>query len=381
MARIDVPYLKLRDGRPRWEPGPRLRDAGYKGRDLKDEGGRWLSIEAAVAVAREINAAVANDQAGGRQPRPRQGVRRATRSCEALADQWLKSADFSKLGPRTRRDYVRKLAVFLAEFGDAPVAAVTKPQLVGWWQEMYSGRGHHMATGTLAVASSMLSYAELIGWRDEGTNPALKMRRPRPDARLVLWLPAEIDALLAAADTLQVPSIGDAIIIGLHTGQRQGDVLAMPPRLFEEGRIKLRQFKRGALIDAPLTNACATRVEGVRARWRASGIATRETIVARDGDGAPYLADHFRAEFARVRTKAAETMPDVAGKRFQDLRDTAVTRLALAGCTMPEIGAITGHAQPTIAAVMRHYLVQSPAMADAAISKLEAWMQREGIAR
>lgn len=44
--------------------------------------------------------------------------------------------------------------------------------------------------------------------------------------------------------------------------------------------------------------------------------------------------------FRAVRCRVATDMPDVAEKQFLDLRDTAVTRLALAGCTVPEIRAI-----------------------------------------
>jgi hypothetical protein len=66
--------------------------------------------------------------------------------------------------------------------------------------------------------------------------------------------------------------------------------------------------------------------------------------------------------------------PSVADKRFQDLRDTAVTRLALAGCELPKIAAITVHSLTSITAIIKHYPVLQPAMADAAIAKLSAWL-------
>ena len=64
----------------------------------------------------------------------------------------------------------------------------------------------------------------------------------------------------------------------------------------------------------------------------------------------------------------------------QDLRDTAITRLALASCTAMEIHAITGHDLETIHRVMKHYLARTDALADAAITKLKTWMNDEGIA-
>jgi hypothetical protein len=59
MTAARVPYLKWRAGRPRWEPGPLLRKRGFKGIDLKDEAGAWLSREASKHLARDINAKLA----------------------------------------------------------------------------------------------------------------------------------------------------------------------------------------------------------------------------------------------------------------------------------------------------------------------------------
>lgn len=52
-----VPNFFWRNGRPRWIASPRLRTAGFVGRDLKGEDGQWLGLEAAMTAAAEINAA------------------------------------------------------------------------------------------------------------------------------------------------------------------------------------------------------------------------------------------------------------------------------------------------------------------------------------
>jgi len=42
---------------------------------------------------------------------------------------------------------------------------------------------------------------------------------------------------------------------------------------------------------------------------------------------------------------------------FHDLRGTAVTRLVLSNCTVPEIAAITGHSLETVQQILdAHYL-------------------------
>lgn len=48
----------------------------------------------------------------------------------------------------------------------------------------------------------------------------------------------------------------------------------------------------------------------------------------------------------------------------------AVTKLAIAGCTIPEICAITGHSERSAVSVLKHDLAMTGDMADAAIQKL-----------
>jgi hypothetical protein len=57
---------------------------------------------------------------------------------------------------------------------------------------------------------------------------------------------------------------------------------------------------------------------------------------------------------------------------FNDLRGTAVTRLALVGCTEAEIATLTGHALRDVRSIPdAHYLHRDPALAKSAIRKLE----------
>jgi hypothetical protein len=54
------------------------------------------------------------------------------------------------------------------------------------------------------------------------------------------------------------------------------------------------------------------------------------------------------------------------------LRGTAVTRLAIAGCSEAEIAAITGHSLRDVHSILDgHYLARDPALGESAIRKLE----------
>lgn len=380
--KLKVPYLKWRDGRPRWEPGPKLRKAGWKGQDLRDDSNKWLDLNAAIDAARKLNAEVTEWRATGAMRRRTSAPKRPSRTIGHLWDVWQASPKFLRLAPRTRADYRNKMAVCLAEFGEIPVLAIEKAHLYRWWEELHATRGHAMANGILAVVRAMLSHASRIGWRPD--NPARELGLDTVRPRQVFWLPEEVTAIVEAADRIGEPSVGDAVILALHSGQRQGDVLAMPMRIFDEQRIRLSQLKMrsrgGALIDAPMTPALSQRIAAMRARRNATVVDLGAPLIVRESTGKPYDVDSYRKAFRRARVAAAKDCPSIADKRFQDLRDTAVTRLALAGCELPQIAAITGHSLSSITSIIKHYLVLQPAMADAAIAKLSRWLEEQEIA-
>ncbi|MGE3915666.1 MAG: tyrosine-type recombinase/integrase [Hyphomicrobiaceae bacterium] len=379
MASISIPYLKLRNGRPRWEPGPGLRGLGLRGVDLKDGNGVWLDEAAAIARARELNAVAAARQSGGIEPRRRRGPERPAHCCAALWEACKSSPRWDRLAAQTRADYDRKASVWLAEMGDRDVAALRHHHLYGWWQELYRERGHAMANSTLAVVRLALSYALKIGWLT--VNPALKLGLDGVAPRCIVWSPSEIEALVAAADRLALPSVGDAVVIALHTGQRQGDVLALTGLQIDDGRIRFKQAKRGARVSMPVMPQIVERIEAIERRRRAAdvvSIAGYRLIVPERGGS--YTRESFGKVWRQVRAEAAREHPGCAAKLFLDLRDTAVTRLALAGCTVPEIRAVTGHSMQTIHTVLQHYLALDDRMAAAGFAKLRTWMDQEGIA-
>ena len=384
--RTETPYLKWRDGRPRWEPGPRLRGAGFKGRDLRDTGGAWLDEFAAHAAARELNAEVAAWRSAGA-PRRRVSKRPEAhpRRVEALwarycgGDDGKGSPRWQQLAAKTQRDYTVKARVFLAAFGAVPAAAIAHHHLYAFWEQLYAERGHAMANGVLRVASLLLSYAVKIGWLTENPAKALGLEGVAP--RVVVWSGAEIDLFVRTADVMGLTHVADAVVIALHTGQRQGDVLAMELQQVEHGRAYFRQSKTGARVSVPHTPAIAARLADIRVR-RTAGVVdlARARRVVLTPAGAEISGDLFRKHFQIVRQRAAEHLPSIAGKQFLDLRDTAITRLALAGCTIPEIRAITGHELATVHSILKHYLVLDEQMADAGIERLKAWMAAEGLA-
>ena len=87
-------------------------------------------------------------------------------------------------------------------------------------------------------------------------------------------------------------------------------------------------------------------------------------VVVDPKTGAPFTQSTYNKVYRQVRTAAVAGVKDAAGAwivepcptladfQDRDLRDTAVTWLARAGCTVPEIRSITGHDPRTIYSIL-----------------------------
>jgi integrase len=86
-----------------------------------------------------------------------------------------------------------------------------------------------------------------------------------------------------------------------------------------------------------------------------------------NSDGKPWTPNGFRQSFFKARDRAR-----IVGVTFSDLRGTAVTRLALVGCTEAEIATLTGHSLRDVRSILdAHYLHRDPSLGKSAIRKLE----------
>lgn len=383
---ITIPYVSWRGGRPRFEPGPGLRKLGFAGEDLKTPDGQWMTVEAARQWAEGVMRK-ARDARKGLKRKKRAPARKQAAdvfTLEALFEFYFASQRFvggrghGGLADRTRKDYRAKANAFAAfdpELWGSPASVVDTALASALHERLWTDKGLPMANGMIAVMRLAFSHARRMGkLRD---NPLFNLALPTAAPRLRVWTFLEEAAMMAAADAHD-PEIGDAIVLGLFTGQRQGDVLSLLDHNEAGGKIRFAQSKTGARVRVPAAAALRERLAQARARKEQLGLGEARATVVCSRTRKPFREDAFRHRFAALRARAAELCPSVATLWFADLRDTAVTRLALAECTMPEIAAITGHSLETINSVMKHYLELSEPHAEKAIAKLERWLGREG---
>ena len=266
------------------------------------------------------------------------------------------SDDFLKLAARSRADYVGKIKVIEKTFGDFPLSALTDKRTRGIfkaWRERLAITSRRQADYAWVVLARVLSWGMDRGLVAE--NPCARGGRLYRGSRAEkIWTEADEAAFLERAPShLHLP-----LLLALWTGQRQGDLLRLPWSAYDGKHIRLRQSKGGARVvirvGAPLKAAL-------------DAAPRRSTIILTTSDGRPWTPDGFRASWGKACRKAG-----ITGVTFHDLRGTAVTRLAIAECTEPEIAAITGHSLRSVRAILdTHYLARDPALGDSAITKLE----------
>lgn len=266
------------------------------------------------------------------------------------------SDDFLSLAPRSRADYVGKIKLIEKTFGDLPLSGLSEPRARGVfkaWREKLALSSRRQADYAWVVLARTLSFG-----LDRGlvsANPCARGGRLYHGSRAEkIWTAEDEAAFLARAPA----HLRLALTLALWTGQRQGDLLRLPWSAYDGQRIRLRQAKGGVPVVIPV---------GAPLKAALDATPKRSPIILVTLDGKPWTPDGFRASWAKGCKRAG-----ISGVTFHDLRGTAVTRLAIAGCTEAEIATITGHSLRSVRAILdTHYLARDPALGESAIRKLE----------
>lgn len=264
---------------------------------------------------------------------------------------------FLDLSERTRADYARHLGTIESAFGDLPLAALTDPRVRGEflaWRDRLAERSERQADYAFTVLARVLSWAfhRRLILANPCERPGRLYRGTRAEK---VWTCDDEAAFLAVAP----PMVRAAYVLAVWTGQRQGDLLRLPWSAYDGETIRLAQSKTGARVAIPISAELAAVLAALP---RVSPVMLTNT------EGRPWTPNGFRTAWRRASKRAG-----IVGLTFADLRGTAVTRLAAAGCTHAEIGAITGHRAAEVSAILdAHYLARDPALAVSAVRKLEA---------
>lgn len=393
--KIKIPNVAWRDGRPRFTPGPKLRALGFKGEDLKKPTGEWMTANEASkwAEAKQIEiAARRSSQSSGKKITP-PTTKRAVYSVGHLLADWQKSDVFQEKKAKTRYGYandIKALERWDPDLLAAPTAAITHEIAYGIYRKLRRDKGDSHARTICAALSSAWSWADRHRSKTGVVGPVFRqlgMRQSKAAPRVGTL--AEMRALIAAADAYGRPEIGDSIMLGLCTGQRQGDRLRLEEAGRIDGRVYFRQSKTGAQVSIAEMPELSSRLTAATQRRRGWKV-TYPNVILNERSREPFSTatgnTYYSNIFRKVRELASNgdpelgipATPSLATFKDKDLRATAVTWLANAGCTVPEICSITGHSIKSANEILKHYLGTTEAQADAAMIKLRGWLKDQG---
>jgi integrase len=273
-----------------------------------------------------------------------------------------------KLSERTREDYRKLLAKIEDKFGDMPLKATDRKETRGIlmrWRDELSMKSPRQADYTFAVLSAVFNHG--FNYGEVRQNPCAMTARLYNGTRVDrIWTTEDIAAFLQAAP----PHLHLPLLIALWTGQRQGDILRLPWSAYDGQFIRLRPRKSDRNDGSKPVYLSIPVGEPLKVALDAAAKTKQSPRILLNEDGRPWQEKHngFRSSWRKASIKAG-----VQGRvAFTDLRGTAVTRLALVGCSVPQICTFTGHKAAEVNQILEaHYLHRDPQLALDAIRKLE----------
>lgn len=323
-----------------WQPSKAAKAAGFEARALGE------ALDAAVRKAENLNAQWDAWRRGEESARFEIG------DMDWLVAWFQTSAQFRTKTKGTQKVY-RWASNFLDRWWEGPVDDMEPEDIEGLWIDIQEEMSDHSAAIIIRVLRMMLNLAHARRKIDYNAGQGLRLKRPKP--RMQIWEPEELEAFVKAAS----PSMARAAVIAHETSQRPIDIRAMTAAALKpESAIRVRQIKTGALIDVALTQPLREQLD----RRPADSL-----YLCPGPNGGQWKEHHFLDDFHA----AQEASGIRAELQFRDLRRTCVVRLGEAGCTIPEICAITGHSLETATEILETYLPRSAVMAASGVAKLE----------
>jgi len=279
----------------------------------------------------------------------------------SLIDYFKDQSEYGRLGEKSKRAYDQYLKLIDAEFGLMPIGALEDRRARGDFKAFRNtfASTPRKADYVWTTIARVLSVA-----KDHGKISVNVCERGgrlyESDRSEIVWTADDIRSFCDVASV----ELQAALLLALWTGQRQGDLLRLTWTNYDGVYIRMRQSKgrggKGRRVTIPVGPPLKAVLDAALREKRSA-----VTILV-NSFGRPWTEDGFRTSWDKAFKKAS-----LKELHFHDLRGTAVTRLALSNCSVPEIASITGHSMKTVQEILdAHYLGGRVELAESAIKKL-----------
>jgi len=294
-----------------------------------------------VAAAREEAKRLKREVDQGHDPVAERREERASPTVRDLAERYQEERLPAKR-PRTQKEDKAMLRdVILPRLGNLKVARVRHRDVEALHRRLKATP--YRANRVRSLLSSMFN--EAIRWEWTDANPVKGVRKYPEEPRHRYLTPDELRRLAAVLDELEDQEQANFFRLLVLTGARKGEVMSARWRDFDlEAGVWTKpssHTKQKRLHRTPLSAPTVALLREMKSR------ATGEFLFPGKVPGQPVA--EVRRWWDQIRQRAG--VPDA---RIHDLRHTYASVLASAGLSLPVIGALLGHTQPSTTARYAH---------------------------
>lgn len=288
-------------------------------------------------------------------------IPRNTGTLSGLVREFERTKQWRRLAESTQREYRRVFKFWDSTYGSCPYRALEDKGFrveVIRWHDAFSEEKPREADNRVSILARVLSWGAKDGPLKVNVLDGFE-RAYFSDRSEIIWLPEHVDAFLAVAS----PEMQLAMVLALHTGQRQADIRKLAWSTYDGGAIRLRQGKARRLgKPAPVTRIPCTKA--LKATLDAAP--KRAAVILTTKTGQAYQKRYFAQQWEDTCIAAG-----IKDLHFHDIRGTTVTMLFRAGCGIGEIVTITGHSLRRAQEILDKYLARTSQLAESAIAKFE----------
>ncbi|UXN70950.1 tyrosine-type recombinase/integrase [Devosia neptuniae] len=302
-------------------------------------------------------------------------VNRQEGTLSGLIRDFEKTAKWRKLAESTQKEYRRVFKFWDGKYGTVPLATLSHKsfrQRVLEWHDEFSEDKPREADNRVTILARILSWAATDA--DLAKNVLETFDRAYDGDRSdMIWLPDHVEAFMGAAE----PEMQLAMVLALHTGQRQADIRKLAWTQYDGKTIALRQGKTGREVRVPCTVALKKTLDAAPRRGALILLTKTERAFQKRYFAEKWDDVYVAAKLPGVGDEGAGLAADPKLRlHFHDIRGTTVTMLFEAGCTVAEVASITGHSLRRAQEILDKYLSRTSGMATNAIAKFEAGMAK-----
>ena len=246
-------------------------------------------------------------------------------SVGAVIAGYLGSVDFHSLRASSKAQYLRILEMLRGQFGDLPIAKLERQHVVLMLNA--KAKALTVARTLLRILRILIRHSIDAGLRKDDPTFGLRVKLRKSDG-IPTWGKEDI-ALFKAAYPLGTKQ-GLALALLLNMAARRSDVIKLGRGNVRDGRLSYTQQKTGRHLTI---RVLPETVEAINA-----AAPSEHMVFLLNDNGTAFTAEGFTKWFVNQCERIGLT-----GLSPHGLRKAACVRLAHAGCSAPEIAAVSGH--------------------------------------